>query len=74
MSDNQEYIAKLEKAISQKYGTEAINNPKRFWDDEKEKSYIAQSQEEQRKYLLEIIIGLVLFVRDILFTPGMICI
>ena len=50
MNDNQEYIAKLEKAISQKYGTEAINNPKRFWDDEKEKSYIAQSQEEQRKF------------------------
>ncbi len=50
MSDKQDYIANLEKAISQKYGTEAINNPKRFWDDEKEKNYIAQSQEEQRKF------------------------
>jgi hypothetical protein len=50
VSDKQDYIAKLEKAISQKYGTEAINNPKRFWDDEKEKNYIAQSQEEQRKF------------------------
>ena len=30
--DKQQYIAKLEKAISQKYGEEAINNPRRFWD------------------------------------------
>ena len=48
--DKQEYIAKLEKAISQKYGTEAINNPRRFWNEEKEKEYIAQSQEEQHKF------------------------
>ena len=48
--DKQQYVAKLEKAISQKYGEEAINNPKRFWDDDKEKGYIIQSQEEQRKF------------------------
>ena len=43
MSDNkQEYIAKLEKAISQKYGDEAINNPQRFWDEDKEKEYISR--------------------------------
>jgi len=48
--DKQEYIAKLEKAISQKYGNEAINNPRRFWDEDKEKEYIVQSQEEQRKF------------------------
>ena len=48
--DKQQYVAKLEKAISQKYGEEAIHNPKRFWDDDKEKGYIAQSQEEQRKF------------------------
>jgi hypothetical protein len=48
--DKQEYIAKLEKAISQKYGDDAISNPRRFWDEEKEKKYIAQSQEEQRKF------------------------
>jgi hypothetical protein len=48
--DKQEYIAKLEKAISQKYGNEAINNPRRFWNEEKEKEYIAQSQEEQHKF------------------------
>jgi hypothetical protein len=44
------YIPKLEKAIAQKYGEEAINNPRRFWDDNKEKDYIEQSQEEQRKF------------------------
>jgi len=44
------YIPKLEKAIAQKYGEETINNPRRFWDDNKEKDYITQSQEEQRKF------------------------
>tara|TARA_R110000744_G_scaffold75870_5_gene150643 strand:- start:404 stop:790 length:387 start_codon:yes stop_codon:yes gene_type:complete len=47
---DQEYIAKLERAISQKYGAETINNPRRFWDEEKEKEYIEQSREEQRKF------------------------
>jgi|TARA_Y100000310_G_scaffold75525_1_gene71869 hypothetical protein len=50
VSDKQEYIAKLEKAIAQKYGSEAINNPRRFWSDEKEKEYIVQSQAEQKKF------------------------
>ena len=50
MSKDQDYIAKLEKAISQKYGEEAINNPKRFWDEDKEKEYVTQSQEEQKKF------------------------
>ena len=50
MSDKQEYIAKLEKAISQKYGEEATHNPKRHWDDNKEKDYLLQSQEEHRKF------------------------
>ena len=44
------YIAKLEKAIAQKYGDEAIDNPRRHWDEEKEKEYIKQSQAEQQKF------------------------
>jgi hypothetical protein len=44
------YIPKLEKAIAQKYGEETINNPRRFWDENKEKNYITQSLEEQRKF------------------------
>jgi len=48
--DKQEYIVKLEKAISKKYGQEAINNPRRFWDEDKEKEYITQSQDAQKKF------------------------
>ena len=50
MSGKQDYIAKLEKAISQKYGDETIDNPKRFWDENKEKEYLQQSVEEQQKF------------------------
>ena len=35
-------IAAIEKAISQKYGDEAIQNPKTNWDKEKEKEYLGQ--------------------------------
>jgi hypothetical protein len=50
MKNNQDYIAKLEKAISQKYGEETVGNPKKFWDQEKEKEYTQQAIEEQRKF------------------------
>ena len=39
------YVVKLEKAISEKYGSEAIQHPKRDWDDEKEKQYIEDLKE-----------------------------
>ena len=52
MSGKQDYIAKLEKAISQKYGDETIDNPKRFWDENKEKEYLRQSVEEQQKFAI----------------------
>ena len=32
-------IAKFENAIAKKYGPEAIENPRKHWNDEKEKSY-----------------------------------
>lgn len=41
-------IAKIEKAIAQKYGQEAIENPRKYWNDEKEESY-----KEQIKKLAE---------------------
>ena len=50
MTVDQDYLANLEKAISQKYGEEAINNPKRFWNEEKEQDYLTQSQEETKKF------------------------
>ena len=32
-------IARFEKAIAKKYGPEAIENPRKHWNDEKEKAY-----------------------------------
>ena len=50
MEKDPNYIPKLEKAIAKKYGEEATHNPSRFWDEEKEKDYITQSQQAQRKF------------------------
>ena len=50
MSDKQDYIVKLEKAISQKYGEEATHNPRRFWNEDNEKEYLQQSVKEQQKF------------------------
>jgi len=50
MSDKQDYIVKLEKAISQKYGEEATQNLRRSWNESKEKEYLQQSIEEQQKF------------------------
>ena len=38
-------IAAIEKAISKKYGEEAIQNPKANWDENKEKEYLIQMKE-----------------------------
>ena len=44
-------IAKIEKAIKEKYGDEAIQNPKGLWDKEKEHKYLQDLKEfhERRK-------------------------
>ena len=49
MSAKSNKIAAVEQAISKKYGTEAIQNPKANWDEEKEREYIKQSKEFYRK-------------------------
>jgi|TARA_R100000664_G_C2737731_1_gene126817 hypothetical protein len=36
------HLIKVEKAILDKYGEEAIQNPKANWDEEKEKEYLKQ--------------------------------
>jgi len=41
-----DYIAKVEKAISEKYGKETIQNPAKFWNEEKEKEYLEQLKED----------------------------
>lgn len=43
------YVVKLEKAIAEKYGKEAIQNPKSGWTPEKEKEYIEQVKKIQEK-------------------------
>tara|TARA_Y100000814_G_scaffold271910_1_gene228967 strand:- start:293 stop:679 length:387 start_codon:yes stop_codon:yes gene_type:complete len=42
-------IAQIEKAISEKYGSEAVANPRASWDDEKEKEYLIQMREFYQK-------------------------
>ena len=42
-------IAAIEKAISQKYGAEAVQNPRGNWDENKEKEYLAQMKELYNK-------------------------
>ena len=34
------YVVKLENAIKEKYGEDAIQHPKRDWNEEKEKQYL----------------------------------
>jgi hypothetical protein len=45
------YVAKLEKAIRQKYGEDTIQNPKANWTDEKEKKYLEELKETFKKEL-----------------------
>ena len=48
MSKDPNYAAKVEKAIAEKYGKEAVENPKSKWDDEKEKEYLAELKSNYR--------------------------
>jgi len=43
------YIANVEKAISDKYGEETIQNPKSSWTKEKEEEYLKQVKKLQEK-------------------------
>jgi len=42
-------IAKIEKAIAEKYGDEAIENPRSKWNEEKEKEYLSQMKDFYEK-------------------------
>jgi len=46
-------IVKIEKAIAEKYGEDAIANPKHYWNDEKEKEYLEQLKELTKKEIKE---------------------
>ena len=45
MKKDPNYAIKVEKAIAKKYGEETIQNPKKNWDDDKEKKYLSQIKE-----------------------------
>ena len=42
-------IAAFEKAIADKYGSEAVQNPKANWDETKEEKYLQQMKEFYQK-------------------------
>ena len=42
MNKNYDQIAAIEKAIAEKYGEEAVQNPRANWDENKEKEYLEQ--------------------------------
>ena len=42
-------IAAIEKAIKEKYGEEAIDNPRANWDEVKEKKYLEEMREFYKK-------------------------
>ena len=44
-----DYIAKLEKAIADKYGKETIAHPKADWDEEKEMEYLNELKMNYRR-------------------------
>ncbi len=46
MKKDLNYIASLEKAISEKYGEISVINPKSLWNEEKEKEYLEQSKQK----------------------------
>ena len=42
MKKDPNYAIKIEQAIAKKYGEDAVQHPKKHWDDEKEKEYLTQ--------------------------------
>ncbi len=46
------YIVKVEKAISKKYGEDAIQNPRGNWNEEKEQDFLEQSKQLYKKELI----------------------
>ena len=47
--DDPQYVVKLERAIEKKYGSQAIQNPKSTWTQEKERDYLEQSKQFHKK-------------------------
>jgi|TARA_R110002020_G_scaffold357148_3_gene569607 hypothetical protein len=43
------WVVKIERAIAEKYGDIAIQNPRAYWNEEKENSYLEQIKERYKK-------------------------
>ena len=43
------YVVKIEKAITEKYGEETIKNVKNNWNPDKEREYLQQLKEKEQK-------------------------
>ena len=52
MKKDLDYVAGLEKAVEEKYGKDAVVNPKSLWNEEKEQDYKDQ-QKERAKIIRE---------------------
>ena len=52
MKKDYDTIAAVEQAIAKKYGEEAIQNPRKCWNDEKEEKYQEQLRILSEKELL----------------------
>jgi len=48
MSKDPNYAIKVEKAIAEKYGQEAVVNPKSQWNDDREKQYLEELKSNYR--------------------------
>jgi DNA replication protein DnaC len=48
MKKDLDYIAGLEKAVEEKYGKDAVTNPRSRWNEEKEEDYKKQSEERAK--------------------------
>jgi len=49
VSEDPNKIAAIERAIAEKYGKEAVQNPKGNWNEDKEKEYLKQSRQFYKK-------------------------
>jgi|TARA_A100001515_G_scaffold142428_1_gene141220 hypothetical protein len=50
---DQNYIAKLEKAIADKYGDAAVQNPKANWNKDKEEEYLQELKKINEKHFAQ---------------------
>ena len=50
MKKDQNHIAKIEKAIRDKYGDRGIHNPRAGWDKEKEEEYLRELKKINEKH------------------------